>query len=155
MKKLILMCTLVAFSFGAHAQFSLGANLGFPSDKASDLTSFSFGIDATYMLTDTDAFNYGFASNIQFYSGEDNLDNWSFLNIAGAARYQLSDQFSTGLDLGWSFGLNPDGNDGGLYWRPMVGYQLSDSAQLNLSYNAVRKTDDTISSFGLGIMFHL
>ena len=92
---------------------------------------------------------------LQFYTGKNGLDGVTNLSLAGASRYDASGKIVLGFDLGWAFGISPSGNDGGLYWKPMVGYNLSDKKLLTLSYNAVRKDKITIANIGFGIMFNM
>ena len=48
--------------------------------------------------------------------------------------------FTVGLDLGYAVGIN-DGNDGGVYYRPMFGYNINEKIQLNASYRGVSLGD--------------
>lgn len=146
---------LVVASFSANAQFNAGVNVGIPAADASDVTSFSFGVDVNYMLSDADDFNYGIASGFQYYSGKDAFPNWSFLPIAAAGRYNASEDFMLGADIGYAIGLNPSGNDGGFYFRPMVGYHLNENTMLNASYSSTSVNGGTIANIGVGVMFAL
>lgn len=155
MKKLFLMVAFVAFSLNAQAQFTLGVNAGIPAADASDVTSFSYGVDVNYMLSQGESFSYGIASGIQMYSGKDNFDNWSFLPIGAALRFSSSSTLSFGADVGYALGLSPDGNDGGFYYRPMLIYGLNDNTHLNLSYSGISLDGATVANFGVGVMFKL
>lgn len=79
-----------------------------------------------------------------------------FLPIAASGRFNASEDFSIGADLGYALGIN-EGNDGGFYYRPIVGYNLSEKAQLNLSYTGVsiKDADFTWSTINLGVLFSL
>lgn len=43
---------------------------------------------------------------------------------------------AVGLDLGYAIGIN-DGNDGGVYFKPMFGYNITDMIQLNAAFRGV------------------
>ena len=155
MKKLLLVLALALFSFTANAQFSLGASVGLPTGDAGDITSLAFSVDAAYMMPTDNAVSYGFTASYLYYSGDDPSPNWSFLPLAGAVRFEASEKFSLGADIGYAIGLDPDGNDGGFYYKPMIAYALGESTSLNLSFSNVSVTGATVSNFGLGVMFGL
>jgi len=155
MKKLLLVLALALFSFTANAQFSLGASVGLPTGDAGDITSVAFSVDAAYMMPTDNAVSYGFTASYLYYSGDDPFPNWSFLPLAGAVRFEASEKFSLGADIGYAIGLDPDGNDGGFYYKPVVSYALGESTSLNLSFSNVSLDGATVSNFGLGVMFGL
>lgn len=154
MKKVILTLVLVASSLVANAQFSVGGSVGLPTGDAGDITTMAFSIDAAYMMETESSLSYGFTASYLYYSGDDPFPNWSFLPIAGAVRYKASEKFSLGADVGYAIGLDPSGNDGGLYYKPVVSYALSETMSLNLSYSNV-SDNGTVSNIGLGVMFGL
>lgn len=152
----------VVCAMTANAQFSLGATLGLPSGDASDLTTLALGIDANYMFESDSEVGFGVASGYLTYFGDEvtilgttvDLDNASFIPLAGAARYAVSDKFGLGADVGYALGVN-EGNDGGFYYRPMVTYLISERVSLNLSYSGVSSNGATFSNIGLGVLFGL
>ena len=155
MKKLLLVLALALFSFTANAQFSVGASVGLPSGDAGDITTFAYSVDAAYMMPTDNAVSYGITASYLYYSGDDPFPNWSFLPLAGAVRFEASEKFSLGADIGYAIGLDPDGNDGGFYYKPVVSYALGESTSLNLSFSNVSLDGGTVSNFGLGVMFGL
>jgi len=159
MKKLILVFALALTSFAASAQFSLGASFGLPTGDADLGYTFALGIDANYMFESEGEVNFGVATGYLTYFGDEilgvEIDNASFLPLAGALRYAASDKFTLGADLGYAVGLAPDGNDGGFYYRPMVAYGIGENTSINLSYSGVSVDGGTFSNIGLGIMFGL
>ena len=111
------------------------------------------------MFESDSEFKLGLASGYVTYLGDEilgfEIDNASFLPLAGAVRYSLSDSFGLGADVGYAVGLAPDGNDGGFYYRPMITYSLGESTSLNAFYSGVSVDGGTFSNYGLGIMFKL
>jgi len=160
MKKVLLIAVFAIFGLGTvHAQgFSGGANIGLPVGDSSNGSSFSFGADVLYMFNADEDFTYGAASGYQYFLGKSiggvTLPSTSYLPIAGAARYALSDQFSAGVDLGLAF-IMSGGSGSGFYYKPMVVYNLNDTMKLNAYYSGVSVSNGSKSAVGVGIMFDL
>lgn len=168
MKKLLLVAMVVAFGFAANAQegkFKAGINFGLPTGEMSNVSSFSLGIDLNYLWEVGDKFELGVAASYLNYFGKTVTINFggtsisgqasdlSFLPLAGAARYNASEEFVLGADLGYAIGLSPDGNKGGMYYRPMIGYNVSEKTQINVSYSGITRDGSTASNIALGVAF--
>ncbi len=163
MKKVLLVAVLSVFTFTANAQsFSVGVNVGLPTGDMSDFSSLALGADVNYMFASDTEISFGVSAGVINYFGKDvtilgitvDLGNVTFLPLAGAVRYSLSEKFNLGADLGYAVGIN-DGNEGGFYYKPMIGYRLSEKMELNASYSGVSSDGITASNFGVGIMFGL
>jgi hypothetical protein len=158
MKKLLLSLAFVAMGFSVSAQssgFNLGADVGFPTGDVKDLFSLTMSVNATYMFGESDQFDYGVAASYSYWKGEDGVENGSFLPLAGAFRFNASESFVIGTDIGYAIGISPDGNDGGFYYKPMLGYNITDNMMVQASYSGVSVDGGTFSNFGVGIMFGL
>ena len=162
MKKLFLTIAVIAFGLVASAQdgqFNAGVNLGLPVGDSSDFYSFSAGVEVNYLFSVSDDFQVGPSIGFTNFFGKEvggfDVDSASFLPLAAAGRFAVSDQFTLGADLGYGIGISPDGNDGGFYYRPMVGYSISDNIMLQASYSGVSVNGGTFSNIGLGVMFGL
>tara|TARA_R110001632_G_scaffold28927_1_gene76974 strand:+ start:2913 stop:3374 length:462 start_codon:yes stop_codon:yes gene_type:complete len=151
MKKLLLVLALALFSFTSNAQFSVGASVGLPTGDVSNFSDFALSADIAYMMPTDNDVSFGFASGYLSYF-VDNSDNASFLPLAGAFRFLASDKFSLGADFGYAVGLN-EGNDGGLYYRPMVGYSVGENTTINLYYSGISNDGENATNIGLGVMF--
>lgn len=165
MKKTIFAAFLLmaGLSLQAQAGPSVGVNLGLPTGDAGDVSSFSLGIDITYLWNVSDKFDAGaavgfsnaFGKEIDTGLGSFQIDDIQFLPIAAAGRVHLTEDFSAGVDLGYALGIN-DGNDGGFYYRPMVGYSLSEKLGLSLSYTGISLEGDfSWNTINLGLMLAL
>lgn len=77
----------------------------------------------------------------------------TFLPIAAAARFNVSDAFSLGADLGYAVGLAPDGNDGGFYYAPRAAYSVSDLIDIVLGYRGVSLDGGSWNIISLGLEF--
>jgi hypothetical protein len=166
MKKVLLSVVMLVFAVSVNGQkgnFSAGVNLGLPTADASDGYSFTLGAEVNYLFDVSSDFKAGVSASYLTFFGKDidflgttiEIENAAVLPIAGAVRYLASDKFSIGVDLGYAIGISPDGNDGGFYYRPLIGYNLSEKMELNASYSGISVEGGTIANFGLGLMFKL
>ncbi|MGY8914779.1 MAG: hypothetical protein ACKVJF_06810, partial [Flavobacteriales bacterium] len=57
-----------------------------------------------------------------------------------------------GVDGGQALGINKD-NDGGLYYRPQIGYLVDSNAELNLSYTAIELDGKTWTTINIGLLY--
>ena len=164
MKKTVLFFALVLSGLAMQAQegFNLGINFGLPTGDAGDISGFSVGIDANHLWSVADSFDAGVATGFTNAFGkseeilgiEVEFDDVQFLPLAAAGRYHITDTFRLGADLGYAIGIN-DGNDGGFYYRPQVGYGITDRIEANLSYTGISLDGGTWSTMVLGILFNL
>jgi len=163
-KSLVIICMFFAgMTLQAQEGFNLGINFGFPTGDASDFSSFSLGIDANYLWNVGESIDVGvatgftnaFGKKIDLGTfGEVSLDDVQFIPVAAAGRYHITEKFRAGADLGYAIGLN-DGNDGGFYYRPIVGYGITDRIEANFSYTGISLDGLTWSTFVLGFMVNL
>lgn|SRR5690606_25457664 len=160
MKKLILLLALVFTGFTTvfGQGVKLGINAGLPVGDISDASNFQVGADVSYLYPATDMFSLGgligyshfFMEDIDLPGVPDRTDA-SFLPIAASARFGFSDFLFVGGDLGYAVGLS-DGNDGGFYYRPKVGYGLGKLAII-ASFAGISVDGGDVSSVNLGIEF--
>jgi hypothetical protein len=160
MKKLVLVMAVVAFGFTANAQdFRAGINVGLPVGDSGDGYTFNLGVDLSYMWNVSDDFDAGISTGYSHFMGDTiegfDVDDASFLPLAGSARFNASEDFVLGADLGYAIGISPDGNDGGFYYRPMIGYNVGGNTQITGSYSGVSVDGGTFSSINLGVNFGL
>ncbi|WP_299626153.1 outer membrane beta-barrel protein [uncultured Tenacibaculum sp.] len=160
MKKLLLLFALT-FTLISNAQdggFNLGANFSLPVGNASETHNFALSVEANYLFDVTDNIQIGpSASFINYFGKEENnvgFGSVQFLPVAGAARFNVSEDFTLGADLGYAIGINT-GNEGGFYYRPLVAYNISETIALQASYNGVANDGQNFSSVGLGVVFKL
>lgn len=165
MKKLFLTVVMAVFGIGAFAQggtFGAGINFGFPTGDASDFYTFNLTVEVNYLFEVSEAFDVGPSLSYAHYFGDSvdittfgsvDIDDASFLPIAAAARFNASEKFEIGGDIGYAIGLSPDGNDGGFYYRPLVGYNVTDNIMIQASYSGISVDGGTFSNFGIGGMF--
>jgi len=102
--------------------FRAGAHLGIPVGDTSDFSSFTIGVDASYQWMISDQFSAGIASGYTTYPGKNDYSNYSFIPIAATGRYNFSDMWFAGLDLGYAIATDNAGGDGGFFYQPKVGW---------------------------------
>lgn len=156
MKKLFIAAFAVfAFASVDAQNFSAGIHGGVPTGDVSDFFSFTAGLDVNAMWDVSDSFELGVVTGFTSAFGEDStIDDYQYIPLAAGARYNVSEKFQLGADLGYALGVG-DESDGGLYYRPMIGYNLSDSLQLTASYRVVDVQDASVelTAFGLGLNY--
>lgn len=161
MKKLLFIVLITLFGFQANAQFSAGAWGGLPIGDAGDFATFSLGADLTYLFPVSDAFGVGptvgvshsFGDSIDVLGTSVDLEDTTFIPIAAAGRFGVSETFTLGVDLGYGVGIAPDGNDGGFYYSPRVGYSVTDLIEIVLAYRGVSLDGGSWDVVSLGLEF--
>lgn len=161
MKRLVLiMCFALIGSTAVQAQSGLrvGANIGLPVGDIEEVSDFQVGADLAYMVGVADMLYLGpKLGYTQFFMNDDDfggieVDDPAFLPIAASGRVSLVG-FFVGTDLGYAVGLN-DGNDGGFYYKPQVGFNLGLIGIIG-SYTGISVDGGNFGSINLGIEFGL
>ena len=156
MKKLLFVTAIAVLSLTSmNAQtFKVGATAGVAVSDAGDVADWALGVDAYYYFTDIDApIEFGATAGFRnFFMSEDVFDDGQFLPVAAAARIKLFGIVSGGADLGYAVGIN-DGNDGGFYYRPVVGIDIADTIELNVSFESISNDGVTWGNLNAGILF--
>ncbi|AXP82003.1 hypothetical protein CJ739_2938 [Mariniflexile rhizosphaerae] len=159
MKKLFLLPLFAILSIATvNAQeFNAGLNVGLPLGDIEDAYTLNIGVEANYLWNVSEGFDAGLSAGYSHYLGDSDLgvDDAGFLPIAAAGRFNLSEDFTIGADLGYAIGISPSGNDGGFYYAPKVQYGVSESLDIVLAYKGVSVDGGTFSSVNLGIEFGL
>jgi len=155
MKKLLFVTVIVVLSFTTmNAQtFKIGASAGVAASDAGDIADWALGVDTYYYFTDVDAIlelgvNAGFRN---FFMSDDAFEDGQFLPLAAAARIKLFGILSGGVDLGYALGIN-DGNDGGVYYKPVVGIDIADTIELTASFESISNDGATWGNINFGIL---
>lgn len=163
----IAICFLVA-SFSAEAQidrtnFRAGVNAGLVVGDFSEAYSLTLGVDIYQHWGVSKELDLGIATGFSNAFGEKEsssvggvtvqteFDNAQFIPVAGSLRIYPTSGFKIGADVGYAIGLN-EGNDGGFYYRPSMGVDVSGgSTEINVSYFAVNG-DANFSTVLLGFL---
>ncbi|WP_442266275.1 hypothetical protein ACSIGC_00750 [Tenacibaculum sp. ZS6-P6] len=160
MKKifLVLIVFLSLKSFSQGEQLNLGVNGGITVGNLESISSAAFGVDANYLFEIFENFNAGPSLNfIYFLTNEVNgskPDALMYLPIGGAVRFKaLEEKFYVGADFGFAIGISPEGDNGGVFFKPMLGYKVTNNVKVNLFYAGVKKNLPTYGYAGLGLVF--
>ena len=160
MKKVLLFTIFAVVAItGVKAQsgFKVGADLGLPLGDIKDSYTLNIAVNLTYLWEVAEEFDAGFSAGYSHYIGDTfegfKFDDAGFLPIAAAGRFNASEDFTIGIDLGYAIGVSPSENDGGFYYAPKIQYGVSDSIDIVLIYKGVSVTGGTFSSLNLGVEF--
>jgi len=162
MKNVLMLFTFFSIAMGISAQEGLkvGIQGGLPIDDFNDEVSLVVGVDVGYMWALGEVVDLGIAAGFlngfaeSFHSDVvlTDLPNVQFVPLAASVRVWPSNSFSFGVDVGNAFGIN-EGNDGGLYYRPIIGYLFGPQTEINLSYTAVDLDNRKWTTVNLGFLF--
>lgn len=154
MKKtsLLFVVMLIAVSsVYAQSDWRLGVNAGIPVGEVDDISNFQFGADITYLYDVANVVGLGAMVGYSKFLADNDLgvEDAQFLPIAASGRIGFLRGFYIGADLGYAIGLS-DGNDGGVYYRPKVGFNLF-GLGLIASYSGVNADGVSFNSINLGL----
>ena len=162
MKKFLAAIFFVLISTGLFAQEGLKVGLqgGIPIGDFDDQISLVVAADLGYMwalgevvdLGIASGYIHGFTDRFDDLSVLADLPNVQFIPAAASVRVWPTNSFTIGVDGGYAIGIN-DGNDGGLYARPVIGFLFSAFTELNLSYSYVNLDSVSWSTATVGILF--
>lgn len=161
MKKLLLTLCAVLIGYSsalAQSGFTFGANIGMPVGDVEDYSDLQVGADIAYRYNVTPMIDVGglfgysrfFIDDADSPFGSIETNDIEFLPIAASGRVNFALLF-LGADLGYAIGLD-DGNDGGFYYRPLVGVKLGPVGVIG-SYSGINVDGEPIGSVNLGIEF--
>lgn len=168
-KAFLLTLGLLVLSFSAMAQqvdrtrFKAGLQAGIPVGDAADISKFSVGLDMAYFWGVSELVDAGLATGFINAFGETNtvtvgnvtveseFEDFQFVPLAGAFRIYPTYDFNFGADVGYAVCIN-EGNEGGFYVKPSMGYNITGNTELNVSYINI-SNDGNFSIVALGVLF--
>ncbi len=159
---LVAVFALVGFTVNAQ-NFNAGISAALPIGDAGDSYTFGINLDINYLWEVSDQFDAGIASGYAHSFGDSfevlgtsfDVEDAGFLPIAAAGRFNVSDQFTLGADLGYAVGISPDGNDGGFYYAPKLQYGVSETIDIVAAYRGVSLDGGSFDTITLGVEFGL
>ena len=164
MKKVVFVLLIALIGNGLYAQegIKLGIQAGLPYNDFNDFSSVMVGADIGYMRALGEVVDLGVMTGIIHgfpktfvledagVTIEDN-EAIDFIPLALSTRIWPSQDFSVGVDVGQAFGIS-DGNDGGFYLRPIIGYLFGTYTEINVSHTSIKLDDATWSTINFGIL---
>nr|WP_299383584.1 hypothetical protein [Allomuricauda sp.] len=161
MKRTLLALLTITFgillsSAQDRSNFKAGFTAGLPVGDAEMISSFSIGLDVNYHYGVSELLDLGVATGFIHSFGDtlpdqSNFEDIQFLPVAGSVRIYPTYHFKFGGDVGYAVGIN-EGNEGGLFYRPLIGYNITGNTELNVSYTAVNN-NGTFAIATVGILF--
>ncbi|MEO9511736.1 MAG: hypothetical protein ABJN84_02985 [Flavobacteriaceae bacterium] len=163
-KTFLLSIIMLAFCFVTIAQdrtnFKAGFNAGIPVGDFSEAFAFSVGVDVAYHYGVSELIDLGAATGYINIFGdtvntigeiEAEFEDYSFMPVAASLRIYPTYHFKFGADVGYAVATAND-SEGGLYYRPVIGYNITGNTELNVSYMAI-DNDGTLAVATLGLLF--
>jgi hypothetical protein len=161
MKRLLWALAFALLTFGVQAQqgFKIGLHGGIPiQGEVNEVVSLVAGADLGYLFALGEVVDAGIMTGFingfpeKFDAGGADLPHVQFAPVAGSFRIWPSNSFSFGADVGYALGLNA-GNDGGLYYRPVLGYLMGPRTEVNLSYTGIDTPGQPWATVTLGVLY--
>lgn len=165
MKKRILILFAVIASLYINAQTQSELNVGFPTGDTKETIRFGAGYKFNYMFPLTEEFKLGPSWGLMLYLEKDyeyfintvsyttEGDPFLVSPIAASGEYTFSERFVVGLDLGVAFYLDTDKGRRGFYYRPTLGYLITEKFVVQVSYSVITQEVTDVSHFGVGLVF--
>lgn len=165
MKRLFLVAVLAVFGLSnvnAQDGFRAGISGGIPIGDSGDFATFAIAVDLGYLFDLSEDFKAGVATGYSHSFGDEvnilgtnvSLDDVQFIPIAASGRFDVSEQFGVGADVGYAIGIN-DGNDGGFYYAPRVSYSVSEAIDIVAAFRGVSVDGGSWDIISLGVEFGL
>lgn len=156
---IVLIALFFISSAFSQSNFRIGVNAGVPIGDVEEFTTFQLGADIAYLYPVSNLFSLGGLVGYSRYFGDDisttfgtmTVDDFSFIPLAATARFGFANSLFVGGDLGYAIGID-DGNDGGFYYRPKIGYSFGPVAVM-ASLAGIAVDGGDVSSVNLGVEF--
>ena len=166
--QILVIFTIFLAAFHSYGQvdrtnFRAGLTGGLVLGDFSEAYSLNLGLEVQHLWGISREIDVGLATGFfnafgekqTFSEGgltvETQFDNVQYIPVAGAIRIYPTTGFKLGGDVGYAVGIN-EGNEGGFYFRPVVGVDINGVTELNVSY-ANFGGDTVFSSALVGLLF--
>ena len=144
MKKIILTLVIVlALSIVSNAQngLNIGGSIGFPINSSSYDFTFGYTLDANILFElhpgfsfwITSGYGQGFGDTYRVLGVEFDVEDYQYVPVALAGRHYVNNKLVWGTDVGYAIAVS-DVDRGGFYFRPMIGFNVTNKLQLNANY---------------------
>lgn len=170
MKKYIFLVLFLGIVYHMNSQyvdrsfFKAGFHAGFAVGDASDFANIGAGLDLYQHWGVSKKFDLGLASGLMYYFGLDSTidigpeaitirgEDTIYLPAGALIRFYPTKGFNLGADVGYALGLNSF-SDSGLYFRPTLAINLSNTSALNFSYFGVEGDNLNWTALTAGVLF--
>ncbi len=158
MKKILLIAAFTLLGLNSvvaqNGSFNIGGNIGHPTADADELLATAMSGEVNFLFDVSDKFKVGPSVSYLYYVGKQGVADFTYLPLAGVARYAVSEKFTVGADLGYAFGVFPESNDNSFYYRPMVGYEFMKNVTIQVTYSSMSINSETIANIASGVVYH-
>ena len=161
MKNSIAVFLFCLIGMGLYGQrgMKIGIHGGLPLNDFEEEASIMLGLDAGYRFALGEVVDFGvmtgyihaFPEKYHLDYGE-NLPSIQFVSLAGSVRIWASNSFSVGGDIGKAIGIS-EGNKGGFYYRPAIGYLMGAQTEVNISYTGISLEEKSWKTLSFGIVY--
>ncbi|WP_242118857.1 hypothetical protein [Aestuariivivens sediminicola] len=159
MKHWTLLLVLLFSGFTAIAQnLNAGLSAGWPIGDKRQLHSFNLTAEINYLWEISEIFEVGISTGYSFYPNSDKHEysegHISYLPISAATRFNVSQKFILGLDLGGTVLISGESIFEGVYAAPKLQYRITESysvvvALRSLIYDVIFGGSRDLLSIGL------
>lgn len=159
MKKTILFLaiSLASLSTLSAQNVYVGVGGGIPVGDSSETYSASIEASFSFLFDLNDRFKVGPVASVHHYfgkedgSGEDTFtnDNVTFIPVGLEVRAALTEKIYLGGEVAYALGYAPA--EAGLFYKPTLGYKLSENLSIVGSFSRVTSDSNNINSVNLGI----
>ncbi|HUH46552.1 MAG TPA: hypothetical protein VLZ54_05310 [Arenibacter sp.] len=156
---LALLFVLIGISLYGQRGMKIGIHGGLPLNEFKEETSIMLGLDLGYRFALGEVVDFGIMTGYIYAFPEKyhldygvDLPSIQFVPLTGSVRIWPSNSFSLGVDAGQAIGIN-EGNEGGFYYRPTLGYLMGAQAEVNVSYTGIQLEGRSWATVSLGIFY--
>ncbi len=142
MRKLLLALFFVGTTttiFAQEDELNLTLSGGVPMGKVKEVSNMAFAGDVNYLFQVSDHFKIGPSVSYVYFNAKDkDVKALMFLPVGASAKFMSSNEkFFVGTDLGYGLPLGKDNKKGGVYFKPYLGYNISEVVKISLSYTGI------------------
>ena len=164
MKKFIVTFFLIwslSATVSAQNGLNIGGSVGFPVNSSGYDFTFGYTLDANilfgihpgFSLGVASGYGQGFGDTYRVLGVEFDVEDYQYVPVALSGRHYPNSKLVWGTDIGYAIAVS-DLDRGGFYFRPMIGYNITNKMQLNANYVGI---SDYFywSTLNLGITFNI
>ncbi len=142
MRKLLLALFFVGTTttiFAQEDELNITLSGGVPMGKVKDVSKMAFAGDVNYLFQVSDHIKIGpSVSCVYFNAKNKDVKSLMFLPLGFSTKFMSSNErFFVGTDLGYGLPLGKDNKKGGVYFKPYLGYSISDVIKVSVSYTGI------------------
>ena len=155
--------TVLSLSTIRAQELKSNLSLGIPIGDVSKEYILNLNLELVYLWEVTNQVQLGVASGYSHFIGDSfeaqglklKVNDTGFLPLNATLRFNATGKTSLSMDVGYAFGLSPEGNSGGFMYAPKMYYNFKNLLDVYVSYKEIREDVNTFSSVCFGVEFNL